>query len=211
MNVKGGLMKIEEISKELEQYEHKMQSLMLQMDNLYGEIKVAMPAATASWMNKEVVRRIRDNPEIVQSIGIEKLGELKSKLKTLTEKLPEIVEAEFHDRGKWPHHVEWVEIPSSQREEPHLNRIFRNVISNIGSLLSEFSLIKGPKGHLPSWGRTGDNRFRYTINPGLDNLPKSKIEDYWNLFNEYTALSSKIKDSRKVLAEAKAKELWDKA
>ncbi len=206
-------MNSEEPSKELQQHQRKMSSLMSQMDTLYLEIQDAMPAAAASWMTKEVDRTIKDNPEVVQSLGIEKLRELKSKLKALMENLPEIVAAEFQDRGRWPHHVEWVEIlPSSpQREEPHPNRVFRNVISNLGSLLEEFGLIKEPKGNIPSWQRTGQKRFRYAINPGMENLAGPKIEEYWNLSNEYTSLSRKIKDIRKALAEAKAKELWDNA
>ncbi len=206
-------MNSKELSKELQQHEQKISSLKSQMDNLYSEIQAAMPDAAASWMKNEVELIIKKNPEFVQTLGIEKLKELKSKLKTLTENLPEIVVAEFQDRGRWPHHVEWVERSSStsQQRESHLNLVFRNVISNLGSLLDEFGLIKVPKGHISSWERTDQKNFRYAINPGPDNLPKTKINDYWNLFNEYTSLSQKRNDICKTIDQAKAKELWDKA
>jgi uncharacterized coiled-coil protein SlyX len=206
-------MKSEELTKEIEQYEQKMSALMSQMDNLYREIQDAMPTAAASWMSKEVERRIKDNPDAAQSLGIEKLRELKSKLKALTEKLPEIVAAEFQDRGRWPHHIEWKEIGSSNRqgEGSHLNSVFRNVISNLGGLLDEFGLTKETKAGIPSWERTGQKQFRYAINPGTDNLPESKMRDYGKLFSEYTTLSTKINSCRRSLSEAKAKELWDEA
>ncbi|MCK5504166.1 MAG: hypothetical protein KAJ10_03340, partial [Thermodesulfovibrionia bacterium] len=87
-------MNSKEYSNELQQEEQKMNSLTLQMDNLYIEIQAAMPHAAASWMNKEVESKIKDNPDVVQSHGIEKLKELKSKLTALIENLPEIVAAE---------------------------------------------------------------------------------------------------------------------
>ena len=197
----------------LEQHEQKMKVLISQMDNLYCEIKDAMPISAASWITKEVESRIKDSHETVQLLGTEKLCELKSKLNDLKEKLHEIVEAEFHDRNKWPHHIECKEeqYSSSPHEEHHLNKAFRNVISNLGGILDEFGLIKGTKGHIPSWERIGPKQFRYAINPGLDNLPESKIIQYNNFFSEYISLSRMIKDTRKSLAEAKAKELWDRA
>lgn len=203
-------MNKEELSKEIQQHEQKMSSLTSQMDNLYREIQAAMPTAAAAWITKEVERRIKDNPEVVQSLGIEKLKEFKFKLKALTETMPEIVAAEFQNSGIWPHHKV---IPSSNynQNESHLNRVFRNVISYLGSLLDEFGLIERPKGHIPSWERTGQKRFRYAINPGLDYLPETKIKDYWILFDEYTSVSQKIKDIQKSLAETKAIELWNNA
>jgi len=206
-------MKSEELANELQQHETTMSSLMEQMDNLYCEIQDAMPAAAASWMNQEVERRIKDNPDAVQSLGIEKLRELKSKLNSLKERLAEIVASEFQDRSRWPHHIEPEDelSPKSRREEPHLNKTFRNVISNLGGLLDEFGLLNEPKGHYPSWERVGQDRFRYAINPGPINLPESKMKDYGELLKKYTSLSRKIKDTHRSLSEAKAKELWEQA
>jgi len=183
------------------------------MDKLYLEIQGAMPAAAASWMSEEAERNIKDNSDAVQSLGIEKLKILKSKLNALTERLPEIVVAEFQDRNKWPHHVEWKEDPytSPRREEPHFNKLFRNVISNLGALLNEFGLIKDPKGQVGSWTSIGQGQFRYAINPGAAFLSESKVRDYNALFEKYISLSKKIKETRKSLSEAKAKELWDRA
>jgi hypothetical protein len=109
-------MKSEELTKELERYQQKMSALISRMDNLYREIQDGMPAAAAFWMNKEVETRIKDDPDAAQALGIDKLRELKAKLKALTEKLPEIVAAELQDRSRWPHHIERKEIGSPNRQ-----------------------------------------------------------------------------------------------
>jgi len=196
-------MESEELSKKLEQYEQNRASLRSQMDQLYCEFQDAMPEAAASWIDKEVKNRIRQNPDIIQSLGVEKLRELKAKLKTLIERLAEIVTAEFQDRSKWPHHIE--------KEVSYLNKVFRNVISNLGDLLNEFGLLNEPEGYVPSWERIGQDSFRYRINPGKIGLPESKMAEYNELFKEYTSLSEKIKDTRRLLSEAKANELWEQA
>lgn len=211
-------MKSEEISNELKELEQKMASLRSQMDNLYCEIQDAMPAAAASWMNQELERIIKDNAEVVQSLGIKRLKVLKSKFKALTEELPKKVAEEFHDRSRWEHHIEW----KQESDEPvrrinvgikerYLDRIFRNVISHLGALLYEFGLITEPKGRVASWEHVGQNRFRYAINPGTKNLPQSKLAQYSSLFKDYISLSENINLTRKSLSEAKAKELWDQA
>ena len=204
----GEIVNIEELSQELKRLEQRRNSLVSQMDSLYFELQAAMPAAAASWMSDEVERKIMGNPEVAQSLGIEKLRELKSKLKALAESLPEIVATEFQKSGIWPHRKV---MPSYKPSEPHLNRVFRNVISHLGSLLDEFGLIVEHQGCFASWERTRQKRFRYAINPGTHHLPEAKIEQYRVLFDEYTSLDQKIDNIQKSLAAAKATELWDNA
>jgi hypothetical protein len=202
-------MNSEELSIELEQHEQKMSSLQSQMDSLYNQIKGTMPAAAASWMKLHIEGKIKSNPEIVQSLGIEKLTKLKSNLKDLIDKLPVIVAAEFQDCTKWPHHIEVKESDYLiYKSEPHLNHIFRNVISNLGVLLNEVDLIKEPKSFVPSWERIGQNRFRYAINPSMPDIGDG---EYNKLLVEYISLSIKLAQIRKKLSESKAKEMWDKA
>lgn len=205
-------MNKEDLSEKLQQHKERRSSLTSQMDSLYCEIQAAMPAVAESWMTTYVEREIKEHPEVVQSLGIEKLKELKSELKTLAETLSEIVETEFQKSGIWPHHKV---IPSAHEpDEPHLDRVFRNVISYLGRLLDEFGLIEGPNGHFSSWKRTHQKRFRYTsifIFPGPISLHKVTINDYRVLLDEWTLCNKKIKDIQKSMASAKAIELWNKA
>jgi hypothetical protein len=212
-DIQRRMMKSEEISKELGQQEQKKTSLISQMDDLYLEIQGALPAAAAAWMRTEVERRITDHPDAVQSLGIEKLREMKSKLHALIEKVPEMVAAEFQDRSKWPHHrdVKEEHSHSSGKSEPHLDQIFRNVISSLGGILNEFGLLTEPKGYILSWEHKGKDQFRYAINPSMDRIPELKVSEYSKLLGGYTSLSRKIQDTQKSLSEAQAKELWDAA
>lgn len=202
------IVNTEHLSQKLQRCEQRRSALVSQMDRLYSELQAAMPAAAASWMNDEVERQIKANPEVVQTLGIEKLRGLKSKLKALTENLPEIVTTEFQKSGIWPHHKV---MPSFTPSEPHLNRVFRNVISHLGNLFNEFGLIEERENSFTSWEHTRQKRFRYADNLGLHRLSEAKIEQYGILLDEYTSLDREIDDIQRSLAATKAKELWDKA
>ena len=207
-------MNSKELSKKLKQLEQEKIALRTQMDNQYSDFQAAMPVAAESWITKEVESKIKDNPDIVQSLGIEKLKELKSKIKALAESLPEIVSEEFQYSSSWPHHIQEIkeDFVYKQQKEPHLNRIFRNVISNLGCILDEFDLLKEPEGYVSTWKRVGKNNFRYAINPGMElYFAKSNRDVYWKQLKEYTQLILDIKNTSKSLDEVNAKELWDEA
>jgi hypothetical protein len=204
------IMKSEEISKELERLEKNKAALISQMDALYYKMREAMPEVAASWMNKEVERRIKENPERVQALGIDKVKKLKSKLQTLLKELPEVVKAEFGEQNEWPSHSELVqEFAKTIEEGEYIDRVFRKVISKLGGLLNEFQLMGDQGGLYSSWKSIGRNEFRYEINPGPLNLPG--LKDYEMLHKQYLGVSEEIATKRKSLSEAKAKELWDQA
>ncbi len=206
-------MKSEDIAKELDQQEQKKAALVSRIDNLFLEIQGAMPAAVAVWMREEMERRIKDHPETVQALGIDKLKVLKGNLNDLIGKLPEMVAAEFQDRNRWPHYIEVKEenASGSGNNEPYLDRIFRDLISSLGQILNEAGLLAESKGYYPSWQRKGKDQFRYSINPGMDRIPELKMKEYGKLLGEYHQLGRKINDARESLSAAKAKELWEAA
>jgi hypothetical protein len=205
-------MTSDELSKKLQQEEQRMLTLKSQMDNLYNEIQDAMPAAATSWIDKEVQRRIKDHPDIVQSLGVEKLRDLKAKINALKEKLTKLITAEFEDQSRWSHYVEGDKRNQQSREdEAHSNGAFRNVISNLGAILEQYNLINEPEGHYPSWKRVSEGRFRYAINPGISGQLDLRMREYNKLLEEYAASKGDIKATQKLLSEAKAKELWDQA
>ena len=194
-------MKSEELSKEIEQYQQKAGSLISHMDGLCIKIRDAMPIAAASWINKEVERQIIEKSDIVQSLGIEKLKELKNRLKNLTEKLPEIVKVEIEDRSKWPHYTETLKttVPVG---EPYFNKVFRNVISSLGSILNEFGLIIEVGPFYTSWQRSSNGGYYYAINVGPETMPE-EISEYNRILMQYKSLGTKIAQSQKLLSEAK--------
>jgi hypothetical protein len=206
------MMKSEDIAKQLSQQEQKKAALVSQMDGLFLEIQGAMPGVSASWMRAEVESKIKDNPEVAQSLGIEKLRELKSKLNALIEKLPEMVAAEFQDRGKWPHRCEKEgQTYYSAMGRSHISGILLNVTGGLGALLNELGLLRDPNGHIASWQRKGKDQFRYAHAQDTNGVFEPKLSEYDRLLGEYSQLRHEIKASQKLLSEARAKELWETA
>lgn len=208
-------MNSEELTNKLNEIEQQKKSLVSQMDTLYKAIQDAMPSEAATWMDKEVERRITDNPEHVQSMGMNSLKALKSKLETLKGKLVELVASEFENSKRWPHHAEIKEgnkpSPDEQRIEPHPNEAFRNVISNLGAILDEFGLLKESVGHISSWKKMGVGKFRYAINPGYGMNADAILKDYFRMLQDYVSVNKHIQSIQRQISEAKATELWKKA
>lgn len=205
-------MRSDELSNKLQQEEQRMLALRSQMNNLYHEIQNVMPTTAASWIDGEVQRRITNHHEVIQALGIEKLRELKIKINELKERLPEMVAAAFQDQSEWSHHTkEGKSNQHSRKDEAHLNKVFREAISNLGSILADYNLISEPKGHYPSWNRVSEGKYRYALNPGISGQLDLKMREYNKLLGEYTALKGEIQTTQNLLSEAKAKELWEQA
>jgi hypothetical protein len=206
-------MKSEHISQELNQYEQEMASHRSNMDGLFLEIKDAMPSAAAAWINEEVINRIKANSGKAEELGIDRMRELKSKLQTLSDNMPKIVEEQFKNQDQWPHHVEdWDRraIYGSQSSQTYLEIAFRNVISHLGSLLNEYGFLDFV-GSYPTWQSQGPGQVRFSARLDLSGLPEAKVQDYGRLLQDYYSLGRKINDTKKSLSEAKAAELWDEA
>lgn len=205
-------MKSEDIANKIKELEQKTKQLQSQMDILYREIIKGMPTAAATWMNREVESKVKENASVVEALGMEKLKELKSKLKALIEKLPTLVDAAFQDKSKWPHYIESEPNRRERPEEHHWMRVFREVISNLGNILDNFGLLKESARGVPSWNRVGPKHYQYAINPGMPNFPDEKMLDNYNkLLNEYVKLRDELKNTTNQHTKAKAKEMWDNA
>ena len=208
-----------ELSKKLQEQEAKLLSTEAQLDALYREAQAIMPYAASAWIDDEVKRRVSEFPAVIQSLGIEKLREIKNKIKELKNNLVEIVASEFEDQSKWSHHVANIErIP--QNEKLHLNNIFRNVISNLGGILveyglegelAEYDLTEELARQFPPWKSVGAGRFRYSMNPRISGKLDIKLREYNKLLGEYNVLRQEIKNTKKAIFEAEANELWEKA
>jgi hypothetical protein len=209
-------MKSDELQTVPSDLERKRSSLVSQMGKLYADIQAAMPSEAAAWMDQEVERRITENPDHVESLGVKKLAELKSNLAKLKQRLPQLVASEFKDKNRWLHHAEAGSetVPQRNREriEPHPHEAFRNVISTLGALLDEYGLLRKDRGaYYSTWKKEAEGQFRYSINPGYGENSKSGLKQYFELANDYGAITGQIQLTQQKLSEAKAKELWDRA
>ena len=206
-------MNSEEISQELEQYSQEVKLIRAKLDEVAYASRDAMPKTAADWMENEVKRQIQENSKKVENWDVEKMKELKTKLKELTDSLPGIVEAEFGSEETWPHYDEriWDTPPSyGEGKTGFIDSIFRKAISRLGNILNDYEFFDFT-GRYPSWSREGKTGFRYSINLGIDKKAELKTAEYDSLYSEYKRFGNKIRDGQGRLSEAKAKEMWDEA
>lgn len=205
-------MASQEISKELNQLDQKVSPLRSKMDEIMKATKEAMPAIVSAWMQNEVEQQVKENSKLVEEWNIEKMKELKTKVKELTDSLPTIIESEFGDIENWPHHKEvvWDSSPTfGPINTGYIDSIFRRVLSRLGNILNEFDFFNFT-GRYPRW-RKDVNGFSVSGNLGLDKIPELKTGEYASLYGEYKSLGNKIRNYQQRLSEAKAKEMWDEA
>lgn len=206
-------MNSEEISQQLEQYNQEVALIRAKLDKVVHASKEAMPKIAADWMENEVKRQIHENSKKVEKWDVEKMRGLKTKLKELTDGLPEIVESEFSSEEAWPHHDEriWDTPPSyGETRTGFIDSIFRKVISRLGNILSDYDFLDAT-GRYPSWNREGETGFRFSISLETDKKPELQTGEYDSLYREYKRLGNQTRDAQVRLSEAKAKEMWDEA
>ena len=201
-----------EISKEINDLENKRAELATHLEAIIGQFQAALPSIAEAWIRREVERRIDDHPEQVEALGVEKLRSLKQKVNHLIASLPVIVKAETSDKSDWPHY----RAPDGSgytagKEEPFFNKAYRNVISHVGSILSEYGLLTEQAGHELTWKKILPRKFRYSINPGLEDLSIEPVEQFTQVQKEYETLLESLDTKKKELVKAKARELWDSA
>ncbi len=202
-------MKSNSIIGELTDLERQRDILNNQLDKKIGEFVDQLPSVAGQWIENETRRRIEDNPEHSQTMGAKRLSELKKKMKSLIDQLPEICKGEASNKDAWPHHATEEDHPSNQVKEGYFNSVFRGVINNLGAILDEYGLIVEKAGHYPSWKKEFNGKYRYQINPMLDTTKVPAIQEYIVIKKEHDKLNSMIIKKRKELEKEKASELWD--
>ncbi len=215
-------MKSTSIAKEVEALQIQKSSVEEKLNTLMRRFQFELPSIAATWMRREVERRIEDHPDFLEKPGTAALNALKAKVNDLIASLPEIVKKETSDESDWPHNRAAESLGHERdKNEPFFNKSFRNVISYLGAVLDEFGLLSefkicvqswetvGNGGCIPSWERLGTGRFRYAINPGFEALSTPSVREFSKVYDRYRALSVKLNNKQKELAKTKAREIWE--
>ncbi len=200
------------VQAQLTDIENKLSASAHRLDAIVEEYRGQLPSLADTWIRKEVDSRIKDNPDKVQSLGLERLKELKLELANLIARLPQIAHKETEDRSDWPHYR--VEVKSGYgrgENESFFSKAFHNVISHVASILHQFGLLTEPKGHVKVWEDRGNGKFRYIINTGFMFMAVPTRDRFNEAFKEWEALESQAGRLQTELSQAKAKELWDSA
>lgn len=205
-------MKSEDIQKELAALTQEMDLLREKLSLLVARFQDDVLPVAGSWIKREVERQIEDHPDIIDSIGIEKLKLLKNKLNVLISALPDIARQELANTSDWPHNQK--SESNDYRKDtsaPFFEKAFRKIINHLGTLLDEYGLLKEPRGRIASWEKSNEDGIHYAINPGFNDKSMPVVAEYQVLFKEFTTLKSNIESKERDLAKAKARELWESA
>jgi len=205
-------MKSIDIEADVSSLQQQSDTLRDRLNLLCQRFQSELPSAAESWIRHEVERRIEEHPDAVVILGTGKLKSLKTKVNALVASLPDIAIKETSNRADWPQYRKTSDGDyGGGMSEAFFNKAFRNVISHLGAVLDEFGLLVEPKGHVASWQKIGDRRFRYAINPGFDAHSTPVLGEFWQVYKEFRSVEDKLENRQKDLAKAKAKELWESA
>jgi hypothetical protein len=199
-------MKSSEIKTVIADLQEKRDALYTQLDDLLKAAFAELPVQAEKWIKTELERRVEDHPQTINELGIEKLGVLKSRVKSLITSLPEITKQQIGNPNDWPHHQPHTEQHQAQK---FFNNVFRNVVSQVGVILNSFELLSEPDGRARSWERYGSDGFRYSI--GTEGVSSPSASQYFQFYNHFTVIESDLAKRKEAYTKQKAKELWEEA
>jgi hypothetical protein len=171
-------------------------------------VRPGLETEAAKWINRHVESLVMEHPDVVVSLGIERLRDFKNRVKALNVSLPKVVADETSKREEWPHRVAPLGQVSSNISESYFPAVFRRIVSHLGSILDEYKLLTQPSSQFSSWSKAG-NTFRYRIHIGFNTEAIPAILEYFQHYKQFQTVESEISKLRKSLAEARAKELWE--
>ncbi len=199
-----------EIAKALHSLEQHHEVERLSLDAKIAGVRPGLGTEAAKWINREVESLVVDAPDVVTSLGIERLREFKNRVKALNASLPEVVANETSKREEWPHHAAPLGQVSSSLAESYFPAVFRRIVSHLGPILDEYKLLTEPFSQSSSWSKEG-NIFRYRIHIGFSSEAIPAILEYHQHYKHFQTVELEISKLKRTLAEARAKELWESA
>lgn len=210
-------------------YDAKIDSITKEREHTFRQLQANaasyIQAATMffrGYFQQRVEREIVNHPELTQSLGIEKLGELKKELTALIKNTPEIVEERLRKEQVWDH---LRQLPDGLGNAGRLSNDGHNLVYSaggqiqeelrwifgyVGQLLIKFGLAKG--GHGSEWETKPGSavpRYQYGLptNEEMDTLMKKHKE----LFSAFVILQVRVLDAERERQQAIARDLWDHA
>jgi len=157
-----------------------------------------------AWIQGQVTGAVAQHPEQVQQLGLERLRELKARVKELEGSIPKIVEQLTSNKDGAIRYT-------PQSSEDYFSDVFRRAISRLGAILNTYGIIETP-GAYPSWlpaNAHGD--FTYAINTGFDPHQVEAMTQCLRLIRQHDDVLAEIIGKKDELTKAKAKELWESA
>ena len=199
---------------EIEQRQAKMvkldeacKSLRTRMDFLMEQYQQLIPGAAASWIRQEFTRGIRDNAEQIEELGQAGIKVIKGDMEYLLNRLPALSADLLQNRATWPHNREDIPVRQSMQKEFFLDRVYRDLISTAGEVLSRHNLLGNGGTHSYwQWVKTG---WRYGMNSTAAPVAPEVYEEYTKGLERLRELNGLYETEKKELAAARAQVLWE--
>jgi len=201
-------MKSEDYKNQLADLENEIDLTREILNRLIETYKEQLISIISEWMESEIVNLLKEHYDFAQSLGKEKISEIKASLKTLQDKIPELLEVEFADYNRYPHYSE--HITSIRNYDPldsYLNHCFEKVSNHLGNFLSQFGLMKDELSTTIYWqkGKSGNYEYR-----GILKLPRIiSHEEYSKAYQIYSTQINKLIELRKLIKNSEIEELWE--
>lgn len=194
-------MGITELENQLEELEKKEKLLKTELNDTLVIIKEKYPDLGRKWIDIHIKSEIRDKHEHFNGMDEVEVKKMKKEVDELKGKLENSFKEMFINSKDLPH-----------------EEIFRKVVSNLGSILFKYGLLRqGDLNSYSTWEKSSNEQFRYGINLGLDHnpeyesiLPRSVDKKYIEVYKELDDVSKKIKNYKKQISEAKADDRWNR-
>ncbi len=203
-------MKSAEIEHSLHSLEQQQGADRQRLDAMIAAVRPDLETEAAKWINREVESLVVEHPDVVSSLGIERIREFKNRVKALNASLPEVVANETSKREEWPHHAAPLGQVSSSLVESYFPAVFRRIVSHLGPILDEYKFLTEPFSQSSTWSKAGDV-YKYRIHIGFSPQAIPAILEYDQHYKNFQTVESEISKLKKSLKEARAKELWESA
>lgn len=215
---------------QISEYDEKIRQAKTRKDNSFNEMEKLCENYIEYYITflqtefpRIVENSVSENPETTQSLGIEKLRELKSELKTVVDNIPEIVRQQFDKDYIWEHRQD---LPKDFEKETlpafdlthsagkKVREQWHEIMGYIGQLIVKYDL-DNPNVDYKAWEIRSHQlpRYKYAISPTNSDskILGETLGKYKKEFEEFVNVYAEELKLEKQKQQALAKELWDQA
>jgi len=214
-------MNFANFEKAIQQANAEINEVRQKAEKNINEIDQVVPVFLDEWATSIIDRSIKDHPEVVKELGIEKIGQLKKNLTSVT--------ASFQNSARerlaaiiWIHQIELTqdELDANinlandlnKKANESLDEVLREIIGQVGALFIEYGVTKLSN----EWqNRSGRLRYSYGIPdhigfPAGIQLREMRL-NYGKVIEDYVKAFKALRKAEKEKSVAEAKNLWDQS
>jgi hypothetical protein len=198
-----------------------------------GKTREQMEEACRAWLDATVAflsqaypsyaeEAVTDRPDVARDKGVEGLAELKSDLRALVERTPDLVEKSLNVDSFWAHRAESIGssavsrsryAPDSQQPPDELYGEVSKVLGQVAPLLVRHGF--GSKGSfgpwMQEWGRRGSSHWRLIHRYDWSDEMEAAMKRYAELYGDLHQCFARLEEIRLEKRRAEARDLWEQA